>query len=340
MPPTPQTYKSAGVDRNSAEEIKRRITSIASKTHGPNVLGGIGGFGALFQLQSYKNPVLVSSTDGVGTKLKIAAAMNIYDGLGRDLVNACVNDVIVCGAKPLFFLDYLAMGQLSDDIAVSVVDGMARACEEIECALIGGELAELPGLYSGDDFDMAGFAVGAVEKDKILDGSNIAEGDLLIGIPSSGLHTNGYSLVRNVFKIDDDPSPLHEYYSELGQSLGKALVAPHRSYYRVLEPVFDLIKGMAHITGGGLIDNVPRVLPKGLSALFTTDAWQIPPIFSILQNEGNIESHEMYRVFNMGLGMVLICDSTQAQTVTTAVQGTEVVGRVIEEDGRGRVILE
>lgn len=339
MPATPQTYKSSGVDRNSAEEIKRRITALASKTHGPNVLGGIGGFGALFQIPGYKNPVLVSSTDGVGTKLKIAAAMNIYDGLGRDLVNACVNDVIVCGAKPLFFLDYLAMGRLSDDITVSVVTGMARACEEIECALIGGELAELPGMYFDGEFDMAGFAVGAVEKDKILDGSHITAGDVLVGIPSNGLHTNGYSLVRNVFKIEDDPSPLHEYYSELGQTLGEALVVPHRSYYRILEPVLDLIKGMAHITGGGLIDNVPRVLPLGLSAYFTTDAWQIPPIFSIVQEQGNIESHEMYSVFNMGLGMVLICDSTHARAVTSAVQEAEVVGQIIEEDAKGRVIL-
>lgn len=339
MPSTPQTYKSSGVDRNHAEEIKRRITSLASKTHGPNVLGGIGGFGALFQIPSYKNPVLVSSTDGVGTKLRIATAMNIYDGLGIDLVNACVNDVIVCGAKPLFFLDYLAMGQLSDDIAVSVVTGMARACEEIECALIGGELAELPGMYLDDDFDMAGFAVGAVEKDKILDGSRIAAGDVLIGIPSNGLHTNGYSLVRNVFKIDEDSSPLHEYYSELGQTLGEALMVPHRSYFRILQPVLNLIKGMAHITGGGLIGNVPRVLPLGLSAYFTTDAWQTPPIFSIVQNQGNLASHEMYSVFNMGLGMVLICDSTDAHTITSALQEAKVVGRIVEEDGKGRVVL-
>ena len=246
--------------------------------------------------------------------------MNIYDGLGRDLVNACVNDVIVCGAQPLFFLDYLAMGQLSDDIAVSVVSGMAEACEEIECALIGGELAELPGMYLNDDFDMAGFAVGAVEKDKILDGSGIAGGDVLIGIPSNGLHTNGYSLVRNVFKIEADSSPLHEHYSELGQTLGEALMVPHRSYYRILQPVLNLIKGMAHITGGGLIGNVPRVLPIGLSAYFTTDAWQIHPIFSIVQDRGNLETYEMYSVFNMGLGMVLICDTTNANTITSVMQ--------------------
>lgn len=339
MPTTPHTYKSSGVDRNSAEGIKRRITAMALKTHGPEVLGGIGGFGALYQFPTYKDPVLVSSTDGVGTKLKIAAAMNIYDGLGKDLVNACVNDVIVCGAKPLFFLDYLAMGRLSDDIAVSVIGGMASACKEIECALIGGEIAELPGLYSDDEFDMAGFAVGAVEKNKILDGSSIVAGDVLVGVPSNGLHTNGYSLVRHMFKTDYDPSPLHKHYSELGQTLGEALIVPHRSYYRVLEPIFGFIKGMAHITGGGLIGNVPRVLPHGLSARFTTDAWQVPPIFSILQDQGNVALDEMYRVFNMGLGMVLICESTQAHTVVASVKGSEIVGRVIEENGDGRVVL-
>ena len=204
MPTTSQTYKSAGVDRDAAQQIKRRITSMASKTHGPQVLGGIGGFGALYELSGYRKPVLVSSTDGVGTKLKIAAAMNFYRGLGEDLVNACVNDVIVCGARPLFFLDYLAMGRLSGDVAVQVVEGMTRACEEVGCALIGGEIAELPGLYSGDDFDMAGFAVGAVEKSEMLDGSSIVEGDVLVGVPSNGLHTNGYSLVRHVLGLDDD----------------------------------------------------------------------------------------------------------------------------------------
>ena len=340
MPTTPQTYKSAGVDRDSAEEIKRRIGSMASKTHGPQALGGIGGFGALYELSGYRQPVLVSSTDGVGTKLKIAAAMNSYDGLGEDLVNACVNDVIVCGARPLFFLDYLAMGRLSRDIAVRVVGGMTRACAEVGCALIGGEIAELPGLYSGDDFDMAGFAVGAVEKSEMLDGSSIVPGDVLVGLPSNGLHTNGFALVRHVLGLDDDPSPLREHYAELGQTLGEALLTPHRSYYRVLAPVFASIKGMAHITGGGLVDNVPRTLPDGLSASFTTDAWRLPPIFSILQERSAVTLDEMYRVFNMGLGMVLVCDAAQADEVAATVEGAEVVGRVVADYGEGRVILK
>ena len=340
MPTTSQTYKSAGVDRDAAQQIKRRITSMASKTHGPQVLGGIGGFGALYELSGYRKPVLVSSTDGVGTKLKIAAAMNFYRGLGEDLVNACVNDVIVCGARPLFFLDYLAMGRLSGDVAVQVVEGMTRACEEVGCALIGGEIAELPGLYSGDDFDMAGFAVGAVEKSEMLDGSSIVEGDVLVGVPSNGLHTNGYSLVRHVLGLDDDPSPLQQHYTELGQTLGEALLAPHTSYYRPLAPVFGLVKGMAHITGGGLVDNVPRVLPDGLSASFDTSAWQLPPIFSILQEQSDVTPDEMYRVFNMGLGMVLVCDATLADEVAAAVEGAEVVGRVVADQGEKKVILK
>ena len=340
MPTTSQTYKSAGVDRDSAEEIKRRITSMASKTHGPQVLGGIGGFGALYELSGYREPVLVSSTDGVGTKLKIAAAMNSYSGLGADLVNACVNDVIVCGARPLFFLDYLAMGRLSQDVAVQVVEGMTRACEEVGCALIGGEIAELPGLYSGDDFDMAGFAVGAVEKNGMLDGSSIVEGDVLVGVPSNGLHTNGYSLVRHVLGLDDDPSPLQQHYTELGQTLGEALLTPHTSYYRAVAPVFGSVKGMAHITGGGLVDNVPRVLPEGLAASFMTDAWQLPPIFSVLQEQSDVTPDEMYRVFNMGLGMVLVCDATLADEVAAAVEGAEVVGRVVADQGEEKVILK
>ena len=336
---TPQTYKAAGVDRDSAEEVKRRITSAASKTHGPQVLGGIGGFGALYELSGYREPVLVASTDGVGTKLKIASAMKSYVGLGEDLVNACVNDVIVCGAKPLFFLDYLAMGRLSHEVAAQVVEGMTRACREVGCALIGGETAELPGLYSGGDFDMAGFAVGAVEKSEILDGSSVVEGDILVGVPSNGLHTNGYSLVRHVLGLDDDPSPLYEHYSELGQTLGEALLTPHASYYRALSPVFPLVKGMAHITGGGLMDNVPRMLPDGLAASFTAGSWQPPPIFSVLQEQSDVTPEEMYRVFNMGLGMVLVCDAAQADRVATVVQGSSIVGRVTVDREKGRVVL-
>ena len=303
------------------------------------MLGGIGGFGSLYELSGYTEPVLVSSTDGVGTKLKIAAEMREYGGLGEDLVNACVNDVIVCGARPLFFLDYLAMGTLEPTVAELLVAGMARACEDVGCALIGGETAELPGLYAGGEFDIAGFAVGVVEKSALLEGASIREGDLLIGLPSSGLHTNGYSLVRHVLGLDEDPSPLHAYHPELGQTLGEALLTPHRPYYRSLRPIFGLVKGIAHVTGGGLIDNVPRVLPAGLAARFDTAAWELPPIFTLLQEQSNIARGKMYRVFNMGLGMVLVCEPARASEVTSLVEGATVVGEVVPQHGEDRVTL-
>ena len=315
-PVVDHTYKMAGVDRDVAEDLKRRIASIAAKTHGPQVLGGIGGFGALYELAGYREPVLVSTTDGVGTKLKIAAELGKYGGLGEDLVNACVNDVIACGARPLFFLDYVAMGPLEPEVAELLVGGMARACEEVGCALIGGETAELPGLYATGDFDMAGFAVGVVEKSALLDGATIRDGDVLIGLPSSGLHTNGYSLVRHVLGLDEDPSPLHVHHPELEGTLGEALLAPHRSYYMSVRPIFGLVKGIAHITGGGLTDNVPRVLPEGLAARFDTVAWELPPIFTLIQEQSSIDRDEMYRVFNMGLGMVLVCGPDTAARVT------------------------
>ena len=333
------TYKMAGVDRDVAEDLKRRFASLAAETHGPHVLGGIGGFGALYELGSYREPVLVSSTDGVGTKLKIAAELNRYGGLGEDLVNACINDVIVCGARPLFFLDYLAMGTLEPEVAELLVAGMARACEEVGCALIGGETAELPGVYQDGDFDMAGFAVGVVEKSALLDGAGIREGDVLIGLPSNGLHTNGYSLMRHVLGLDEDPSPLHVYHPELEGTLGEALLTPHRSYYTSVRPILGLAKGIAHVTGGGLMDNVPRVLPEGLAARFDTAAWELPPVFTLIQEQSNIDRNEMYRVFNMGLGMVLICGPDTAAEVTALVEGATVVGEVVPQHGEDRVTL-
>ena len=333
------TYKQAGVDLDASQDVKRRIGEIASGTHGPEVLAGVGAFGALYSLSGYRDLVLVSSTDGVGTKLKIASAMNSYDGLGVDLVNACVNDVIVCGARPLFFLDYLAMGPPLPRHSHAGVEGMARACREAGCALVGGETAELPGVYSGRDFDMAGFAVGAVERSEMLDGSGIEAGDLLVGLPSNGLHTNGYSLVRHALGLDDDPSPLYERHPELGRTLGEALLTPHASYYRALAPLFPLVKGMAHITGGGLIENVPRMLPEGLAAGFTAGSWPLPPIFSVLQERSEIETDEMYRVFNMGLGMVLACSPDRARDVLERAPDALIVGEVTASAGGPRVIL-
>ncbi len=332
-------YKDAGVNRDSAAEARRRIAPLAATTHGPQVLGGIGGFGAMYQLSGYEDPVLVSSTDGVGTKLKIAIALESYDTLGEDLVNACVNDIVVCGAVPLFFLDYIAVGALRPNVVEILVGGMARACKLASCALIGGETAEMPGMYQDDDFDLAGFAVGAAERSDITDLSSVAEGDLLVGIPSNGLHTNGYSLVRDSLRLDDDPGPLREYHSELGQTLGEALLKPHLSYVDTMKAVRGMIKAAAHITGGGLIENVPRALPYGLGANFDTTTWILPPIFSILLEHSNVSRDEMYRVFNMGLGLVLVCDQKQAMEIVSLVQGARVVGEVSPAINEQRVVL-
>jgi len=333
------TYKSAGVDRNTASEIVRRVGALAATTAGPQVIGGVGGFGALYELAGFSEPVLVSSTDGVGTKLKVAATLRRFEGLGEDVVNACVNDVVVLGARPLFFLDYLAMGELDVDAAEALATGMARACREVGCAMIGGETAEMPGIYAEGDFDLAGFVVGAVEKSEIVDGSTIRDGDVLVGLPSNGLHTNGFSLVRHVLGLDADESPLHEYHAELGETLGDALLRPHTSYYNAVSGAFPSIKGMAHITGGGLLENVPRVLPDGLFASFDTSSWTAPPIFAFLQERSNVGRDEMYRVFNMGLGMVLACDASEVKDVLTTIDGAVVVGSVEVQSGQDRVGL-
>ena len=339
------TYKQAGVNLDAAQDIKERIKSIVAPTHGAQVLGGVGGFGALYRLGGYKDPVLVSSTDGVGTKLKLAIMMDRYDTIGEDLVNACVNDIIVCGAQPLFFLDYLAVGALESDVVEALIAGMARACEQAGCALIGGETAQMPGLYADGDFDMAGFVVGAVERDRILDGSDIRPGDAIIGIPSNGLHTNGYSLVRHALRLDDNPSALSEIIPELAHgtthsvTLGDALLTPHPSYVDAIQPVLPLIKGMAHITGGGLVENIPRILPEGTSAHFDSSAWRVPPIFTLLQERAAISREEMYRVFNMGIGMALICDTAQVNAVLEAVPDAEIVGEISQHEGGEQVTI-
>ena len=337
------TYKQAGVNLDAAQDIKERIKTIVAPTHGAQVLGGVGGFGALYRLGGYSDPVLVSSTDGVGTKLKLAIMMGNYDTIGEDLVNACVNDIIVCGAQPLFFLDYLAVATLDNDVVAALIAGMARACEQAGCALIGGETAQMPGLYADGDFDMAGFVVGAVERDGILDGSDIRSGDAIIGIPSNGLHTNGYSLVRHALRLDDDPSALDEVISELGDgvTLGEALLTPHPSYVDAVRPALPMLKGMAHITGGGLIENIPRILPEGCAAHFDSSTWRVPPIFTLLQERAAISREEMYRVFNMGIGMALVCDPAQADAVLASVPEAEIVGEVSPDTNGERVrILE
>ena len=278
----------------------------------------------------------MSSVDGVGTKLKIASALARYDTVGVDLVNHCVNDILTCGAEPLFFLDYIAMGKLVPEQVEAIAQGLAQACREVGCALIGGETAEMPGIYAGEDYDLAGFIIGVVEKDRIIMGKTISSGDAVIGLPSSGLHTNGYSLARRIFSIGE----LKKHFPELGRTLGEALLEPHRCYYNQLKPLLPLVKGMAHITGGGLVDNVPRVLPDGLAVQFDSRAWTVPPIFQLIQQWGKVDWQEMYRVFNMGIGMVLVCSPENINQVTKAIPGAVVIGEVVKQAGKARVVIE
>ncbi len=332
------TYTEAGVNIEVAARAKKLIGKHARSTYGPEVLSGVGFFGGLFEFKGYKEPVLVSSVDGVGTKLKIASALGRHEGVGIDIVNHCVNDILTCGAEPLFFLDYIAMGKLMPEAVEAIARGLAQACRDVGCALIGGETAEMPGIYAGEDYDLVGFIIGVVEKDKILMGKTIAAGDAILGLPSSGLHTNGYSLARKVF--GETASALNKYYPELGQKLGEVLLTPHRGYLHQLKPLLPVIKGMAHITGGGLIDNVPRVLPQGLAARFDSKSWVVPPIFNLIQKRGNIDRSEMFHVFNMGIGMAVICSPENVNRLTKALPEAKVIGEVIKQTDKARVILE
>jgi phosphoribosylformylglycinamidine cyclo-ligase len=326
-------YARAGVNIKAADKAKELIKQLARSTSRPEVLTDIGLFGGMFQLKGYNEPVLVSSVDGVGTKLKIASVLNKHDTIGIDLVNHCVNDILTCGASPLFFLDYIAMGRLLPERVESIVSGIAQACKNTGCALIGGETAEMPGIYQGDDYDLVGFIVGVVEKTNILNGNSIASGDILLGLPSSGLHTNGYSLVRKIFNLD--PSSLQAFRLELKRTLGEELLEPHRCYYSELKPVLPMVKGLAHITGGGFEGNIPRILPEGLAAQINKNAWQVPLIFKLIQEKGRIRDSEMYQVFNMGIGMVIFCSEQQAAELTAALPEAQKIGKVIEStDGK------
>ncbi|MFC2020165.1 phosphoribosylformylglycinamidine cyclo-ligase [Chloroflexota bacterium] len=333
-----ETYSGAGVDIDAAARAKELLASHVRSTHRPEVLGDTGFFGGLFEFKGYKQPVLVSSVDGVGTKLKIATVLDKHDTVGIDLVNHCVNDIFTGGAAPLFFLDYIAMGKLVPERVEAIVKGLAGGCREVGCALIGGETAEMPGMYAGEDYDLAGFIVGVVEKDSVITGKTVAVGDAIIGLPSSGLHTNGYSLARKIFGVS--PSVLGAHYPELGRTLGEALLEPHRCYYRDLKPQLPLVKGMAHITGGGLVDNVPRVLPKGMAARFKRKAWEIPPIFGLIQSRGKVAKDEMYRVFNMGIGMVVIVSPGNAERIVKALPQARIVGEVVKQAGQERVVID
>lgn len=314
----PITYKDAGVDIDAGNQFVSQIKPLVKETSRPEVLTDIGGFGGLFSLNSskYKRPTLVAATDGVGTKLKIAFMLNQHDSVGIDLVAMCVNDIIVQGAEPLFFLDYLATAKLDPEQAVAVVRGITEGCKQANCALLGGETAEMPGMYSADEYDLAGFAVGVVDNDKIIDGSTIKKGDQIIGIASSGLHSNGFSLARKVF-IDTLGLDLNSQPNDLTQSLGAELLTPTRIYVKaILNLLRDFnIKGIAHITGGGLLENIPRILPQQCKAVIQRNSWEKPAIFEMLRLGGHIEEEEMYRTFNYGIGMTLVVSPQETEDV-------------------------
>jgi phosphoribosylformylglycinamidine cyclo-ligase len=334
-------YRQSGVDIDLGNEAVRRIKSLARATFTPDVLSEIGSFGGLFRvpLNGYSEPVLVASADGVGTKLKLAFLSGRHDTVGQDLVNHCVNDILVQGATPLFFLDYLATGRLSPTVVADIVGGMAKACRENGCALLGGETAEMPGFYADGEYDLAGFIVGIVDRSRIIDGSTLMPGDVLVGIPSSGLHTNGYSLARRIV-FDTLDLSFDSVVPELGTTIGEALLSTHRSYLSTLQPLVgrQLVKGMAHITGGGITDNLPRMLPEGRVAIIDRSSWPVPPIFQFLARAGEVRDDEMLRAFNMGIGMIVACDERHEVEALALLDehygtGSVVIGRIGEGEG-------
>jgi phosphoribosylformylglycinamidine cyclo-ligase len=314
------SYRRAGVDIDAGNEAVRRIKTLARGTYTSGVLSGVGAFGGLFALDAaVPDPVLVASADGVGTKLKVAFLAGVHDTIGVDLVNHCVNDILVQGARPLFFLDYLATGRLAPDVAEQVVRGMAAACRENGCALLGGETAEMPGFYAAGEYDVAGFIVGLVSRSKIVDGRDVVAGDVLVALPSSGLHTNGYSLARHL-AFDVLGLTVDSHVPALGETVGAALLRPHRSYLKVVAPLVEAgrIKGMAHITGGGITENLPRTLPEGRAFSLDRGSWTVPPVFGWLQQTGGLEDREMLRVFNMGVGLILVVSAADADVVLSS----------------------
>ncbi len=335
------TYKDAGVDISSADRVKDKIKFLAQKTFNRNVLGGIGGFGALYRLdlQRWKQPILVSSADGVGTKLKIAFALGHHHTVGADLVNHCVNDIAVQGATPLFFLDYLATGKLEPEIMEEVVTGLAEACRANGCALIGGETAQMPGFYADGEYDLAGFIVGAVDREKMITGAGIKPGDVLIGLPSTGLHTNGYSLARKLL-FDVAGYKPQQYVTAIKEKAGAALLKVHRSYLSVIQKLVagGLTTGMAHITGGGITENLPRILPKNVTAQIELGSWPALPIFEHLRELGNVSQDEMMRTFNMGIGLIAAIPAAKFTRAKSLLDRAEekfyVIGRIVKGERR------
>jgi phosphoribosylformylglycinamidine cyclo-ligase len=342
QPRVPQAYAEAGGDVDAAEKLVGRFARLAESARRPEVLADIGPFAGLFKLGTrYRDPVLVSSTDSVGTKVKIAGLLDSYRSVGHDLVNHCVNDILTAGANPLFFLDYIGNTGLTDDAKAGLVEGCVEACRAAGCALLGGETADMPGTYAEGDFDLVGFIVGVVESDALIDGSAIAAGDILIGLPSSGMHTNGYSLARRLFRvgIDEDSGAerarLSENYAGLEGTLGEALLAPHRPYLEEVRRARKraAVNGIAHVTGGGIPGNVPRILPEGLGARIDTSSWRVPALFRLIQETGAIDEQEMFRTFNMGLGLVLAVPPKDAPAVLDELRDAWVCGEVVPGDG-------
>lgn len=334
-------YGAAGVDLGAGNRAVELMGDAVRSTYGPEVLLGIGAYGGLYdagRLRDMRSPVLVASTDGVGTKTIVAGLLDSYETLGQDIVNHCVNDILVQGAEPLFFLDYIAMPALEPTVVARLVGGVAAACREAGCALLGGETAEMPDVYAPGELDLVGTVVGLVDREAIIDGKSIAPGDVLLGLPSAGLHTNGFSLVRRIFGAAD----YRRHEPDLGRTLGEALVEPHRSYLphvRALRAV-GRIKGLAHLTGGGFVDNIPRILPEGTGVVVERDAWPTPPIFSRIEAAGGVDHDEMYRVFNMGIGMVVVVAPEEADALQAAAPGRAyTIGRVTAHDEGPRVVL-
>ncbi|MCG8472941.1 MAG: phosphoribosylformylglycinamidine cyclo-ligase [Desulfobacterales bacterium] len=334
------TYADAGVDIEEGAVAVEKMKAYVQETFTKGVLGGLGGFGGMFELDltGYQRPVLVSGTDGVGTKLKIAFLTDVHDSAGIDLVAMCVNDILVQGAKPLFFLDYIATGRISSDKVAAMVKGIAEGCKQAGAALIGGETAEMPGFYGDGEYDMAGFTVGVVEKEKIIDGSKIKEGDVLIGLPSSGIHSNGYSLVRKLF-FEVLEMTVEDEVPELGCTLGEALLSPTKIYVKDTLKVIEnhTVNGMVHVTGGGFTENIPRILPEGLGADIKLGSWEMHPLFPLIQEKGGIEASEMYKTFNMGIGFIMIASPDEADAImgTLKANGTKAytIGTVTKGDG-------
>lgn len=337
----PVTYTDAGVSIDAANEAVARIKQLARSTFNERTLTQIGSFGGMFDaaFPQMQSPILVASADGVGTKLKVAFLTGVHNTVGRDLVNHCVNDILVQGARPLFFLDYVATGKLDPNTIAAVVEGVAAGCRENNCALLGGETAEMPGFYADGEYDIAGFIVGVVDRERVIDGKSIAPGDVVLALPSAGLHTNGYSLARKLFFESAGYAP-DTHVANVGMSIGDALLAPHVSYLPTLEPLLDRqwIKGLAHITGGGLLENIPRILPASCAVDIRRGAWPVLPIFSLLQEIGSVPDQEMYRTFNMGVGMAVISSVENSGLIQSHLARRDLscyeIGRVVEGNGQ------